>query len=118
VREKQLPKKMVVTKRQKTFFVSVNGEKVARRGYPNSPQAGTWVSLEPGWGVIDMDGDIGIRYNGVTVQWSGDVPKITSARAYSSGANDRSLSLMDRSMILLTTVSASASEFASPIRSN
>src|ERR1700761_6363300 len=111
---------MVVTMERtpKDFFVSVNGEKVAPRCYPNSPQAGTWVSLEPGWGVIDMDGDIGIRYNGVTVQWSGDVPKITSARAYSSGANDRSLSLMDRSMMLLTTVSASASEFASPIRSN
>lgn len=31
---------------------------------------------------------------------------------------DRSLSLMDRSTMLLTTVSASASEFASLIRSN
>ena len=34
-------------------FVEVDGVRIARRGYPNSPQAGTWVSLEPGWEVFD-----------------------------------------------------------------
>jgi len=33
--------------------VEVDGVRIARRGYPNSPQAGTWVSLEPGWEVFD-----------------------------------------------------------------
>ena len=28
-------------------FIVVDGVKIARRGYPNTPQAQTWVSLEP-----------------------------------------------------------------------
>jgi len=28
---------------------------VAKRGQPNSPQAGAWVSLEPGFRVLDKD---------------------------------------------------------------
>ena len=37
----------------KDLFVEVDGVRIARRGYPNSPQAGTWVSLDPGWEVFD-----------------------------------------------------------------
>ena len=37
----------------KDVFVEVDGVRIARRGYPNSPQAGTWVSFEPGWEVLD-----------------------------------------------------------------
>jgi hypothetical protein len=37
----------------KDVFVEVDGVRIARRGYPNSPQAGTWVSLEPGREVFD-----------------------------------------------------------------
>lgn len=45
-------------------FVIVNDVKVAKRG---SPGAITWVSLEPGWTVRDVQGTYGlleIQYNG------------------------------------------------------
>jgi hypothetical protein len=48
-------------------FVLVNDVKVAKRG---SPGANTWVSLEPGWTVQDIQGTYGlleIRYNGEKV---------------------------------------------------
>jgi hypothetical protein len=35
------------------IFVVCEGVKIARRGYPGTPQAGTWVSLEPGHRVLD-----------------------------------------------------------------
>ena len=37
----------------KDVFVEVDGVRIARRGHPNSLQAGTWISLEPGWEVFD-----------------------------------------------------------------
>jgi hypothetical protein len=33
------------------IFVIFRGVKIAKRGHPDTPQAGTWVSLEPGWTV-------------------------------------------------------------------
>ena len=45
-------------------FVLVNDVKVAKRG---SPGASTWISLEPGWTVRDVQGTYGlleIQYNG------------------------------------------------------
>ena len=33
------------------LFVIVDGVKIAKRGKPGTPQAGTWISLEPGWTV-------------------------------------------------------------------
>ena len=36
-------------------FVVHNGTRIAKRGQPNPPQAGTWVSLEPGYRVLDKD---------------------------------------------------------------
>jgi hypothetical protein len=52
------------------IFVVVNGARIARRGYPGTPQAKTWVSLEPGWKVLDGPGGktIAIEYNGTRVQ--------------------------------------------------
>jgi hypothetical protein len=35
------------------LFVVYNGVRIAKRGQPNSPQAGTWVSLEPSFRVFD-----------------------------------------------------------------
>lgn len=29
------------------LFIIVNGVKVARRGHPNTPQARTWIALDP-----------------------------------------------------------------------
>ena len=50
-------------------FVVVGDVKIARRGYPGTPQAGTWVSLEPGWEVVGPEGleRIGISYKGAKV---------------------------------------------------
>lgn len=36
-------------------LVVYNGVRIAKRGDPNSPQAGTWISLEPGYRVFDKD---------------------------------------------------------------
>jgi hypothetical protein len=35
------------------LFVIFDGVKIAKRGPPGTPRAGTWVSLEPGWTVLD-----------------------------------------------------------------
>ena len=53
-------------------FVLVDGVKIARRGYPDTPEAGTWVSIESEWEVVD-DGrrnTIAIKHNGVSVDFS------------------------------------------------
>jgi hypothetical protein len=45
------------------LVVSVNGVRIARRGRPNTPQAGTWVS-QPGWRVLDEpDGNISVEFD-------------------------------------------------------
>ena len=52
------------------MFVVVDGVRIARRGYPGTSEAGTWVSLAPGWEVVD-DGrrnTIAIKHDGVSVQ--------------------------------------------------
>jgi hypothetical protein len=36
-------------------FVLYNGVRIAKRGDPNSEQAGTWVSLKPSYRVFDKD---------------------------------------------------------------
>jgi hypothetical protein len=36
-------------------FVVYNGTRIAKRADPNTPQAGTWVSLKPGYRVFDKD---------------------------------------------------------------
>ena len=59
--------KVKIEKTNKDVFVAVDGVRVARRGYPGSPQARTWVSVEPGWEVLDSDEGIIIRHNGVAV---------------------------------------------------
>jgi hypothetical protein len=45
-----------------TLWIVENGVKIARRGYPDTPEAGTWVSLIAGTTVRDI-GD----YEGVEV---------------------------------------------------
>jgi hypothetical protein len=34
-----------------SLFVVFDGVRIAKRGEPGTPQAGTWVSLEPGYEV-------------------------------------------------------------------
>ena len=31
------------------IFIIADGMKIAKRGHPGTPQAKTWISLEPGW---------------------------------------------------------------------
>jgi hypothetical protein len=33
------------------LFVVYNGKRIAKRGHPGTPQAWTWVSIEPGYRV-------------------------------------------------------------------
>lgn len=40
------------------LFIVFNGERIAKRGYPDTPQARRWISLTPGYSVID-DPDLG-----------------------------------------------------------
>ena len=51
------------------IFVVYDGVRIAKRGYPDTPQARTWVPLEPGWSVLDApDGkSISVEHNGVKV---------------------------------------------------
>ena len=51
-------------------FIIFDGVRIARRGYPGTPQAKIWVSLEPGWRVLDAHRgqSIVIERNGVRVQ--------------------------------------------------
>jgi hypothetical protein len=37
------------------LFVLVDGVKIAKRGLPNTRHAKTWIVLEPGWVVRDVD---------------------------------------------------------------
>lgn len=36
------------------LFILFYGVRIARRGQPGTPQAGTWVPLEPGFEVADV----------------------------------------------------------------
>lgn len=38
------------------LFLYLDGEKIAKRGKPDTPSAGTWISLKPGWKVVDSEG--------------------------------------------------------------
>jgi hypothetical protein len=50
--------------RNNDVFVLVDGMKIAKRGLPGTPQAETWIMLEPGWTVRDVKGGkaIEVRY--------------------------------------------------------
>ena len=52
------------------LYVLVDGKRIAKRGQPGTPQAGTWISLEPGWEVVSSPDykTISISYGGVTIQ--------------------------------------------------
>ncbi len=51
------------------IFIEVNGAKIAKRGKPGTPQAGTWISLEPGWTVSDSGThSLEIAHDGVPLQ--------------------------------------------------
>jgi hypothetical protein len=60
---------LLVVTNQYGLFIEVNGSRVAQHGFPGTPQARTWVSLESGWQAVD-DPDlktIAIKHEGVRV---------------------------------------------------
>ena len=52
------------------LFVLVDGVRIAKRGHPGTPQAKTWVSLEPGWVVRNSRNGkhIEVEYAGARIQ--------------------------------------------------
>ena len=44
------------------LFVICSGKKIAKRGQPGTPQAGTWISLEPGFVVRDADHGLEVEF--------------------------------------------------------
>ena len=40
------------------IFVIADGVTIAKRGHPGTPQAKTWIALEPGWTVRDCRGPV------------------------------------------------------------
>ena len=52
------------------LFIVFNGQKIAKHGYPDTPQACTWIPLEPGFAVYDNpdDDSIAIEQGGAQVQ--------------------------------------------------
>jgi hypothetical protein len=58
-------------------FVLVDGVKLAKRGGPDTALAMTWIMLEPGWIVRDIDtgrSRSGSRAHGFTNAPNGDAP--------------------------------------------
>src|SRR5262245_64678684 len=43
------------TKKPKELYAVWDGRRIAYRGKPDTPQAGTWVSMVPGYKVVDED---------------------------------------------------------------
>ena len=44
------------------IFVVLDGVKIAKRGQPGTPYAKAWISLEPGWSVLDCQEGVEISY--------------------------------------------------------
>jgi 5'-3' exonuclease len=51
------------------IFIRVDGVNIAKRGKPGTPQAKTWISLEPGW-TVTSNADISeleVSYKGTPI---------------------------------------------------
>jgi hypothetical protein len=64
-------KELVIDGDGRDLFVIADGVKIAKRGRPGTPQAKTWVPLEPRWSVLDCTDDgtdyLEVVYDGVRV---------------------------------------------------
>jgi hypothetical protein len=65
----------------KDLYVVADGVKLAKRGHPGTPQAHKWVSLEPGWRVLDHPQGIVVEFDGVRIQWTDPVALTRNMRA-------------------------------------
>jgi hypothetical protein len=50
------PRDLAIVEDGNDVFIVLDGVQIAKRGHPGTLQAGTWISLEPGWSVIDNVG--------------------------------------------------------------
>jgi hypothetical protein len=48
---KNAPPTLTILNDGEDTFVVADGVTIAKRGLPGTPQAGTWISIEPGWTV-------------------------------------------------------------------
>jgi hypothetical protein len=50
-------------------FILIDGMKIAKRGLPDTAHAMTWIMLEPGWIVRDVDhgNAIEVRFEGARI---------------------------------------------------
>jgi hypothetical protein len=63
------PKSVQLVGESSGLFIVVDGVKIARRGGPGTPEAGTWVPLVAGWSVRyygDLE-SIEIEHDGHTI---------------------------------------------------
>jgi hypothetical protein len=59
-----MPKTCKIESDGTDVFVVLNGVKIAKRGYPGTPQSKTWIPLEPGYTVLDCsNGAIEVVFN-------------------------------------------------------
>jgi len=67
--EEETPPTLTMLSEGKDTFVVVDGVTIAKRGHPGTTQAGTWISLEPGWtvGFNEDQSQLWVRYDGVQV---------------------------------------------------
>jgi hypothetical protein len=67
--DEESPPTLTMQNDGKDTFLVVNGVTIAKRGHPGTAQAGTWISLEPGWtvGFNEDQSQIWARYDGVQV---------------------------------------------------
>jgi hypothetical protein len=49
------------------LYVVCDGVRIAKRGYPGTPQAGTWVSLEPGYRVFGGGDQLVVEHKRVRI---------------------------------------------------
>jgi hypothetical protein len=52
-------------------FILIDGMKIAKRGLPDTAHAMTWIMLEPGWIVRDVDhgNAIEVWFEGAQIHW-------------------------------------------------
>ncbi len=67
--DEETPSTLTMVNEGKETFVVVDGVKIAKRGQPGTAQAGTWISLEPGWavGFNEDQSQIWVRFDGAQV---------------------------------------------------
>ena len=67
--DEETPPELTMLNDGKDTFIVVDGVTIAKLGQPGTAQAGTWISLEPGWtvGFNEDQSKLFVRYDLVQV---------------------------------------------------